>query len=285
MKDFHAGDSTEPQIENDLSFSKNDVMTLQLRQERILRQLEELKLQLQSIRKNNQNPSSNVSSSAASSTVSSTKTTIGKSLKPDKLQDIVIAASPQHPPFSLPVLLNMLREHVKVGTNVHVHSSVTADTTKLPVLKFFERSNGSRSEVQMMITLIWKNVDGIDPVMIIDPTVHSAIKGEVNIARYFFRLLGRYGEAPESTLVDHLLDTIHASILYGNNKEMQSVVRQLNAKLGKNKWLASQDAPTVADAVAWSFFQRSDLAAGSSANVAKWLANCDSHKFFHDART
>lgn len=72
-------------------------------------------------------------------------------------KDLVIRASPEHPPQILPIICNQLLSQLKVFITTHVHSSVIKGIPNL-LKDFLPSSNcDSRTQANVCITLIWKN--------------------------------------------------------------------------------------------------------------------------------
>lgn len=203
------------------------------------------------------------------------------SLLVNKYQDIVINANPNHPPLSVWILCRLLRKQSNILLNIHVHSSVVCLPDHVKLLEG-GGSDDLRTNHQIVITLIWKETIEKDPEMMISPIIQAAIKGEVNIARYLARLLiPSYdtGDPVIVTEIDSWLDLAHSSILHGNNKERQSILKAMNSCLGKQDFLVGENM-TVADIVIWSTLCQTKLTTGLSTNVNKWWNKLSSYEPF-----
>lgn len=192
--------------------------------------------------------------------------------------DIVINANPKHPPLSLIVLHQLFTPRVHCFTSVYVHSSVTSIQEELK--NCFPNGSGSRSNAQLAFTFIWKDVcHGAE--MVIRPVSQSPIHGEANIARYLARLLDADYEAnPEvATTIDAWIDM--AALL--TTKQKASVLKSLNARLGKRTWLAGSSL-SLADIVTWSYLIQLGQTNGLPSNVKKWLQACNGISAFQFAK-
>ena len=82
---------------------------------------------------------------------------IGTKSSSSAVKDIVIRASPQYPPHSVPILCSQLQQSsLNVFTSAHIHSSVKCLPNSLE--DFLPMSNcNSRSKANLCVTLIWKD--------------------------------------------------------------------------------------------------------------------------------
>ena len=123
------------------------------------------------------------------------------------------------------------------------------------------------------------------PSLVVNPQVQSVIVGEANIARYLARLLKpAYDSGTDiatATEIDQFVDMSYP-LTWGSAKEKAAVLKTLNAKLGKAEWLVGSTL-SLADISLWSAIQQSGQAEGVSANIKKWLANCNQHPAFQSA--
>ena len=122
------------------------------------------------------------------------------------------------------------------------------------------------------------------PVLMISPTKQTAVRGEVNVARYINRVISPFFETDIilATQIDEWLDIAHIQILNGNLKEKAAALRNLNSRLGKNEWLAGSSL-SLADIVTWSALQQTKQADSAPANVKKWLKTCSESALFKTA--
>jgi len=237
-----------------VSSESNDdraVHLLEDRQEKILNQLEQLKRQLQAIRKAN----------CADDEVNL------DGLK----EEVVIQANPKYPPYSTLVLLKWMGAKISVGAQSLVHSSVLEPDESLK--HFFHPSfSQHKSKCNIFLRLIWTNAVDVDPLILINPIAQVGIKGEVNILRYLCNVVKLdASDACEATAIDAILDQVHGSIIHGSNKERQAAVKQFNARFGKHSWLAA-NVPTIADLAAWSALCQCNLIATAPPSIKKWVS-------------
>ena len=157
-----------------------------------------------------------------------------------KTPDLVVRCSPAHPAHSLQGVCRLLAgAGLSVHTSCHTHSSVTslppALTSFLPV------SEVSRTQAQVRLTLIWKEV-GRDAELMVSPLTQTLIKGEANILRYISRLfpsLFPYESLNALSEVDTMLDTI-SSLAWAAPRERQPLMRTLVTNLGKSSYLSGK---------------------------------------------
>ena len=157
-----------------------------------------------------------------------------------KTPDLVVRCSPSHPAHSLQGVCRLLKgAGLSVHTSCHTHSSVTSLPPALA--SFLPVSEVSRTQAQVRVTLIWKEV-GKDAELMVSPLNQTLIKGEVNILRYISRLfpsLLPYESLSPLTEVDAMLDTI-SSLVWAAPRERQPLMRTLVTNLGKSTFLSGK---------------------------------------------
>jgi aminoacyl tRNA synthase complex-interacting multifunctional protein 2 len=249
---------------------------LENRQEAILRRLEQLKSEVNKLAQKSGQLNS-------SSSKTSSVTLQSSSVLESGLCDIVINADPTSPPLSVLILKELLAQYYRVLTVCHTHSSSPPVSEALGALGVNNGILIDRGQYQLVITLIWRNVnDG--PILMVKPHQQTAIHGEANIVRYLARLLHpAYDEIDPAmaTEIDTFLD-LSCQLKKGNAKEKAAVLRTLNARLGKNEYLVG-GSPGLADIVLWSAIHQAKMGQGAPGNVSKWLANCSLHPIFKNA--
>ena len=155
-----------------------------------------------------------------------------------KTPDLVVRCSPSHPAHSLQGVCRLLSgAGLSVHTSCHTHSSVTSLPPALA--SFLPVSEVSRTQAQVRLTLIWKEV-GKDAELMVSPLTQTLIKGEANILRYISRLfpsLLPYESLSPLTEVDAMLDTI-SSLVWVAPRERQPLMRTLVTNLGKSTFLS-----------------------------------------------
>nr|CAD7457345.1 unnamed protein product [Timema tahoe] len=247
-----------------------DVMALETRQEAILDQLAQLKQQITGLREG-------LKQSIPSTPQRSRKLTVTNIPAQNGLiHDIVINASPKHPPYSILALYQLWGETLKLNISCHVHSTVP----NVPEhLLSFRPTNctASKNSPLLNITIVWKEV-GPDTELIVSPLKHVAVRGEVNILRYLTRLGPpqfnyELSDTPEdATQVDATLDACYL-LSRCAGKEQRALVGALAEGLGKKSFLAGGNQPSVADIAVWSALKQ---AGGGklSGDLARWFDQC-----------
>jgi len=183
--------------------------------------------------------------------------------------DVVVRCSPSHPPFSLPALISLICNQVKVFNSSHCHSSVSALPAHL--VSFLPVPQVERSQADLKITLIWKEV-GNDCELMVSPIAQSAIKGEVNLVRYFarcFPALLQYESDGRMAAVDNMLDNV-TSLLWAAPKDRQPLLRSLAVNLGKSSFLCG-NVCGIADLALFSALKQLGLDRGLQPELSKWF--------------
>jgi len=186
--------------------------------------------------------------------------------------DLVIRASPSHPPLSLPAVYSLLTQSgLTVHTSSHTHSSVTTPldiklTNLLPVTQV------ARATAQVRLTLIWTEV-GPECELMVSPLTQSVIKGEVNLLRYLARLfpsiLPYESTGPSVEVVDSLLDSV-TSLCWVVPKSRQPLLRTMSANLSKGGYLGGSSL-TIADLALFSIIQNLKLVKELQPELATWF--------------
>ncbi len=100
------------------------------------------------------------------------------------------------------------------------------------------------------------------------------IEGEANVARFLFRLLGAEPQDPiAATQMDCWIDTAVFLLAEGGSKERATVLRSLNAALGRSPWLLGQEF-SLADIVCACCVLRAGQSTSAPANAQRWLKAC-----------
>ncbi|XP_064633577.1 aminoacyl tRNA synthase complex-interacting multifunctional protein 2-like [Lineus longissimus] len=199
------------------------------------------------------------------------------------IEDVVVNASPENPPYSLFILYQLLKGQYRVMTATHMHSSVKDIPENLRIA-FRNGGRGSRSDFQIAITLIWKDVKH-GPTLMVSPGAQTRLEGEAAIARFIGRMMKPAYDACDpviATQIDSWLDIATNLVLGGNAKEKASALKSLNSALGKRDWLVGNSL-TFADIVMWSALQQKGQVEGAPANVKKWLKSCSNQPVFQMA--
>ncbi|XP_064843050.1 aminoacyl tRNA synthase complex-interacting multifunctional protein 2 isoform X1 [Oncorhynchus masou masou] len=263
---------------------------LEVRQDKIMRRLYELKAAVDGLAKTVTTPDADLDQTVTSLSQSPTATSfrgtadldslLGKDL--GALRDIVINANPARPPLTLLVLHAMLCQRYRVLSSVHVHSSVSGVPTQLlSCLGPRHADSYVRQRFQLGFTLIWKDVSKLQMKFSIQNM--CPIEGEANVARFLFRLVAPYPSDPAlATLVDSWVDTAFFQLAEGSAKERSAVLRALNGALGRDPWLAGPEL-SLADIACYCCVLQTGPAASSPANVQRWLKACENLGHFGPA--
>ncbi|CAI9720822.1 Hypothetical predicted protein [Octopus vulgaris] len=211
--------------------------------------------------------------------------TLGPVLDNVKFQDLVIGVDPNSVPLSVLILYQELSRSLKVKPTIYVHSSVEKKPSpKLRNLFDFasplKKPEDSRLSNDLLLTIIYKNVRQGCSLMV-NPEKQTFIYGEVNVARYFSRLINpSYDKDPvQSTLIDAWVDKASLLLYNGNAEQKNEMIKDLDSTLSKRKWLVGHDL-SLADIVSWSGIQKNKLAKLVSPNVEVWMKTCASHPMF-----
>ena len=119
---------------------------------------------------------------------------------------------------------------------------------------------------------------GHGPTLMINPKSQVVLEGEGTIARHLARLLRpsyEDGDVVMATEIDQWVDTA-SQYKKGNNKEKNSVLKNMNSKLGKSDWLVGEGL-SLADVVMWGVLVGSN---GVPGNVKSWLDRCSDRPEF-----
>ncbi|CAH1170434.1 unnamed protein product [Phaedon cochleariae] len=128
---------------------------LEAKQEQILKQLDELRNQILSIKlslkiSNNASAKSSVPTSTISTRVNSKKT--------NQLVDLVININPLNPPYSLEIIQKQLQDSVNLKFSAHLHSSVfSLPEDAINLQSRLVNANLKEGVPTVHLRLIWKN--------------------------------------------------------------------------------------------------------------------------------
>lgn len=230
--------------------SNVDLASLEARQESILRRLEDLKIQVETL----------------------TGSKVSKTPAITRKMDVVVRADPAFPPRSLPLICSQLQKSgLVIFTSSHVHSSLVKPLPQ-NLLDFLPAGCENRAEAQICVTLIWKPV-GRDPECIESALAHGVIRGEANLLRFFcrqFNLIGYVENSTnitESTKIDAQLDAIHSELFWGDEKVFS---KKLEEALKKEEFLGGQGKPNVADFLAFSALDGKK----QTPSLQNWVKKC-----------
>lgn len=266
------------------SQNSSDQETLQLlaaKQEKVLKQLAELREQLVSMKTELKLCSTPAQPSAVGS--GTTKAGAKVDAKPQKiepinlsyLQDFVVNACPENIPYGLLALKKLWINRLNLQVECFTHSTVPKLSDE--ALHFQKVITSLEPKVETLprikVTLIWKNV-GTYTEMITSPTAYVPICGEVNILRFLSRCGPNefnYERQDDLTEADSILDTCYLLINKQNVKDKKQVLKTLNSKLGKVPCFGAAGQISLCDIAATSAIKQVQqvLAKDINPNMAK----------------
>ncbi|XP_052772597.1 aminoacyl tRNA synthase complex-interacting multifunctional protein 2-like [Mya arenaria] len=234
VKNFHEETSSNSA---DIS-SMDPVLALEMRQEKILTRLGELRQTLDQLKSRyavtdtTPPPSKPGKATKVAAAVKSTSAVAIKSPIGKGIHDIVIYADPARPPLALFVLFEMLKQKYTVLATSYTHSSLTGiDLRFSDVIR--SGSQVTRGNHQLALSVVWKKVEN-GPELMVSPAKQSVITGEVNIARYLNRLISPDFDTSDitmATMADEWLDNTDLQLMNGNSKQRNAFVKNLNNTL------------------------------------------------------
>lgn len=266
------------------SQNSSDQETLQLlaaKQEKVLKQLAELREQLVSMKTELKLCSKPAQPAAVGS--GTTKAGAKVDAKPQKiepinlsyLQDFVVNACPENIPYGLLALKKLWINRLNLQVECFTHSTVPKLSDE--ALHFQKVITSLEPKVETLprikVTLIWKNV-GTYTEMITSPTAYVPICGEVNILRFLSRCGPNefnYERQDDLTEADSILDTCYLLINKQNVKDKKQVLKTLNSKLGKVPCFGAAGQISLCDIAATSAIKQVQqvLAKDINPNMAK----------------
>ncbi|CAD7006304.1 unnamed protein product [Ceratitis capitata] len=233
-------DNLSAQIQKLLK-SSNDVDGVSARQEKVLKQLQELKEQMANIR-----ASLGLCQKGAQHTVQTSLRNGG--LREEPLHDIVINGHPNFIPYALLALKNAWKDLFTIDVKIFKHSTVPDIGKEASEFeKKLAQVKVDPSKPKVNVSLIWKNCEHTE--MISSPTMYVPIYGEVNIIRYLGRVgpeAYRYENSPNCNEIDAVLDICYQLLRCNTSKSRAAMLRALNLRLGKQKYFGG-DEISVAD--------------------------------------
>lgn len=266
------------------SQNSSDQETLQLlaaKQEKVLKQLAELREQLLSMK--TELNVCNKPAQPSAGTSSTTKSAAKADSKPQKiepinlsyLQDFVVNACPTNIPYGLLALKKLWINRLNLQVECFTHSTVPKLSEEALVFQKVITSLEPKIEnlPRLKVTLIWKNV-GTYTEMITSPTAYVPICGEVNILRFLSRCGPNefnYERQDDLTEADSILDTCYLLINKQNVKDKKQVLKTLNSKLGKVSCFGGNGSISLCDIAATSAIKQVQqvLAKDINPNMAK----------------
>lgn len=250
------------------------IEVLAAKQEKVLKQLAELREQLVSMRADlklcSKPAQSNTQSTSSNPTAQSKPQT--KKIEPINqsfLQDFVVNASPEHIPYGLLALKKLWVDRLNLQVECFTHSTIPQLSDE--ALGFQKAITSFEPKLENLprikITLIWKNV-GTYTEMITSPTAYVPICGEVNILRFLSRCGPsefNYERNDDVVEVDSILDACYLLINKQNLKDKKQVLKILNSKLGKTPSFGG-DEISLCDIAATSAIKQLQKSLGKDIN-------------------
>lgn len=257
-----------------------EIQELAAKQEKILKQLAELREQLVSMRTDLKLCNKPAQPSSIVSTVqnAATKQTV-KKIEPinlSYLQDFVVNASPENIPYGLLALKKLWIERLNLHVECFTHSTISKLSEQAinfqSIITSLEPSSANLPRIK--VTLIWKNV-GTYTEMITSPTAYVPICGEVNILRFLSRCGPsefNYERHEDVNEVDSILDACYMLINKQNVKDKKQILKALSSKLGKTPSFGGSDV-SLCDIAATSAIKQvqKTLAKDINPNITKLI--------------
>ena len=130
-------------------------------------------------------------------------------------KELIVKCSPNHVPYSLPILLNLAEKNgVTVQCAVHIHSDITShdEEYRERLMKFVTKSNTNDANADLR--LIWTVAAGRD----LNFNVNGrSIFGEINLLKYLMHKW-QLNTVHISNLDEGRLDEVY-QVIYGRNHE------------------------------------------------------------------
>lgn len=251
-----------------------EIQALATKQEKILKQLAELREQLVSMRtdlKLCSKPAQPSAQPGASKTNVQSKPPTKKiePINTSYLQDFVVNASPENIPYGLLALQKLWIDRLNLQVECFTHSTVPQLSEEALAFQNQITSFEPKREnlPRIKVTLIWKNV-GTYTEMITSPTAYVPICGEINILRFLSRCGPsefNYERNDDVAEVDSILDTCYLLINKQNVKDKKQVLKTLSSKLGKTPSFGGEEV-SLCDIAATSAIKQVQKALGKDVN-------------------
>lgn len=213
------------------------------------------------------------------------------------VHDVVINSNVNHSPLSVFVFVALMEANkIKACVKVFYHSSlrISIDSHSKHLNEVLSRhslnrqkdSSLNRSEYDLIVTLVFKNVN--QPNLVVDGMNPTPIAGEANILRFLARMSGKIGSRIGSetgshlnnlyesvgddrtlTLIDHFLDQIEDNLITKRDDVSKCLAQFEKTLNGKN--FLTGDQMTIADILLWSSLQYNSDKSSFSPVWNKWL--------------
>ncbi|KAK7580513.1 hypothetical protein V9T40_001142 [Parthenolecanium corni] len=248
---------------SDRSARENEIIS---RQEKLINDLNAMQEQFKIIRDKIDTQKLNKTDPKFSQSVAESTDILAK-FRTLGVQDIVINADPNHPPYALLWLTKLW--NLPVDISVHLHSSVSALPEKLS--SFTSLTNVTSSESSIKVTFVWKEV-GPDAQLVVSPIKNKVILGEVNILRFFETFMPENDNLDVKIKNNEVLDIAHR-LNHVSGKEVYVFVSKLSNILGTNHYFTQKSDPSVVDVAVWSVLLRKTKLNALPSNLKKWASS------------
>lgn len=258
----------------------SDIQALAAQQEKVLKQLADLREQLVSMRTDlklcNKPAQPSAQTTSSKPVQSKPQTRKIEPINHSYLQDFVVNASPENIPYGLLALKKLWIDRLNLQVECFIHSTIPQLTEA--ALSFQNAITGFEPKLENLprikVTLIWKNV-GTYTEMITSPTAYVPICGEVNILRFLSRCGPNefnYERNDDVAEVDSILDSCYLLINKQNLKDKKQVLKLLSSKLGKTSCFGG-DTLSLCDIAATSAIKQlqKSLAKDINPNMTKLI--------------
>lgn len=245
-----------------------DLLMIENRQKLLLKQLEELKLQLLTVKSTLKLEQPQRLQCSLPPDVNS------KQIMSTQLPDLLLRVNPKSPPYSLLYIQKLLRNQCQFVLTTHLHSNIAGihENAEVFLRKFEENCSGNNSRFTANVRLIWKNLEMSQMESCIE---NACLLGEVNLLRYLSRVIPSAPyESKDIDEINHVLDAIYE---FGSlkSKELNKYIEHFTSNLTKNSemFLCGNEL-SIADIAAWSALkQLKDVQLNAS--LAKWMNKCE----------
>lgn len=231
---------------------------LEMRQEKILAQLAELKKQV-----------STLSSLLKQTNQTATAANSNENQEPINI-NLIINVNPKRPPYFISALQKVWKD-TDFNVQTYVHSSISEGGPTV-----HQQITSSPKNNVINLSLIWKDVEDLE---LVSGLHRYFITGETNFLRYISRLLSSHNYENSSypevvNTIDLILDVCHCLHLQESLKKKQELLSILADKLDAN-W-SSEKKLDIADIAAWCTIKQMYPKKCPSI-VKKWFEACEKH--------
>jgi hypothetical protein len=193
--------------------------------------------------------------------------------------EITIIVDPQHPPYAVLALIQMMTEYMGINVSSHSHSTSKTPKELTNVLSALKQQSTPSCNVR----LIWKKVElGVE--LILSPLSHIKLIGEVTAVRYLSRLLESHCKELRllenvpvecSAQLDHWMDKAHIQLI-NDPKKTLVLLQALDDQLKTQSYLVG-NAISIADYCMFSVLAR--LNHKFTRNIDNWYQKCKTSKW------